>query len=176
MTLLILLGSLLPAVAPDGTFCAVRLEVTDDQGRPVSGEYRLVYSAGNVGASGTVKDGRAEVCDWEFGVYSLKVTKPGFYSTVIDPVHFIYGHSQLLRIVLNPYVRHGVTDSRCLCYFRVRDSAGGLLSGVEVKAGDQVLHTDQYGRVEVVSAGCQDLLARFEKPGYVAAVERVDFT
>lgn len=140
------------------------------------GEYRLIDAVNNIAASGIATDGRAEICDWGFGVHSLKVIKPGYYATVITPVYFIYGRSQILKVVLNPYIEHELTVTRCSCYFRVKDTGGRQLSDVKVSFGEQTIYSDEYGRVQVVSPGYKDMIVRFEKAGYEPAVEKMNCT
>lgn len=155
-------------------FCAVTIEVRDSNGTPLAGEYRFVDITDKTVASGRVTAGRADACDLDFGFFTLKVMSSGYYATRVEGVHLVYGESQRIEVVLNRYRWHGMTDTRCLCYFRVKDRKNEPIQGVEVTAEGKAFRTDRYGRVQVQSPSMIDIDVRFEKKGFLPVTERIN--
>lgn len=176
MSPLLLTLSILQLLHNRDTFCAFTLEVVNHEGQRLNASYRLIDAVDKLILAGAVRDGRAALCDLDFGFYSLTVTKPGYYAVVIPSLRLMYGRTAPLKVTLSPYPDYELSDFRCWCYYRIKDTEGRPLGGVRVLFRDQELVSDNFGRVQVISPDHKDVVVRFEKEGYHPTEERFDCT
>lgn len=176
MESLLLLLSLLQTNSALSTFCAVTLDVKDSDGASLEARYKVTDVLGATVASGGTRAGKASICDLDFGFYSISVITPGYYEVVIPNVGLMYGRTAHLTATMSSYPEYGLSDFRCWCYYRIKDTEGRPLGGVKVLFREQQLVSDMFGRVQVISPDHKDVVVRFEKEGYHPTEERFDCT
>lgn len=153
-------------------FCAVRLSVTLPNGNRVSsGHVELIDPLGNVVRRTDFVDGHAELCDFGFGLHSIRVSKDGFLPVVISGIRLVYQEAQELRIVLNAGHNVGTGISAgiaCMAYVRVMGTEGAPLTGVRATNQGFVYESDSYGRMGLLVPLKSFADFRFEKAGFQA--------
>ena len=155
-------------------FCAVRLSVTNSEGRPVhSAVADLLDKDGRIVRTENVVNGRADFCDFGFGRYSILVhdKRSQCGAAEIKGVHVIYGLTQDLGAILNGCSDEGDwVTSGCSFYVRVAAPGGQPVSGVEIKGPNLqgIDHTDKYGRALLFVTKGQGVDYTFSHLGYKA--------
>jgi hypothetical protein len=153
-------------------FCAVRLRVTDTDGRRVpSAVADLVDKRGRVVRTENVVNGRADFCDFGFGRYSILVHDKRLVcgAAEIKGVHVIYGLTQNLGAVLNVCADDGdYVTSGCNFYVRVATPEGQPVRGVQIKSPSvgEVKRTDKYGRALIFVTTKESFDYTLSHPGY----------
>jgi len=156
------------------SFCAVRVLVTDHEGKPAAALVRLVDSGGKVVKQVIAERGEAEFCDFGFGDHSIDVGASTCAHIIIPHVRVVFGRTLTFRVYRNT-CRGDVSLIGCTTYFRIIDPGGRGLSGVSVSSDPPGVNSedDDYGRVQINIDDNESRLLLFSKPGYV--LTRVDF-
>jgi|SRR5579864_2960461 len=146
---LLAMGPLVIAVAGKDV-CAVRLDVHWSDGRPVEGEHaQLRDSAGTVISDVVIESGKAEFCDFDFGVHSILIGKGSCAAVEIHNIQIRFEESQKLSVIRNLcFGRGDAVGNACFVSVRVRQPNGQPIEGANIKDdlhGD-LARTDAYGR------------------------------
>jgi len=176
MGAIVLFAMLLAPGLQDQPFCAVRLEVVDTDGNPLDASFKVMDMVGDVVKGGRVLAGKGEICDLEFGYYTIKVEQRDWWPVILPNVSLDLALPRMFKVTLNPTYWTHATDLRCRCYYRTRDENRQPLAGVRVSAAGQLLYSDAFGRVEVIAPGLADVVVTFDKPGYEPVTEKMNCT
>src|SRR4051812_7349324 len=133
-------------------FCAVRVMLTDKDGRSASALVELRDAAGRVVQRSTADNGVAEFCDFDFGEHSIKIGGTTCAELIIPQVRFVFGSTHVYRAYVNECAGWDVIlRGGCHIYFRVDSSRGEKLPGVAVVSQPSGIKaiTDSYGRALV---------------------------
>lgn len=128
-------------------FCAVRIQVSDKEGRPVDVPVELIDPSGKTVARTHSWQGDAEFCDFGFGEHSILVGGDACNSVLIQKVRLHYPEPQVFKVVLTFCPGQHFMGNVCRVYFRVVDEAGDPAVAVAVQVqGVLRSRTDRYGR------------------------------
>jgi hypothetical protein len=154
---------------PAQDVCGVKLMVTTAEGRPIPvAPAELRDESGRVVAQTQIKNGKAEFCDFGFGLHSILVGGGHCAAVELKNVRLRFGLLQTFQVVLNLCMNYGDQGNACFAYFRVSSESGEPLSSVNVSSQtiSDYSVTDRYGRVQTaVGIGKKDVF-QFTKQGY----------
>lgn len=168
--------SILPIVLALGiqantdNFCAIKLIVTTDDGRPIpSTAAELRDRSGRVVARTPIKNGTGEFCDFGIGPHSILIGGNSCGAVEIKNVHLRYKLPQTFDVILNLCLGEGDEEGNaCFKYVRVLGDDGKPISYAHVErvSSSETNLTDRYGRIFLtVDPGKQDSFV-FSKEGY----------
>lgn len=130
--------------------CALTFRVVSPDGR-LGGMVRadLIDHEGNIVASTLTEKGLGKICDFDFGVYSLKVAPGECIPTVLTNIWFLPGYPLSLTVVANSCGYRPDHVVGCRAYARVVGEDGRAIPGAEVIPGGARWRkvADRYGRV-----------------------------
>jgi len=153
-----------------GEFCALRLTVVDKEGQPGGAALvELVDKDGRVVFRDRTRDGLLDICDFDFGVYSLRIGSNECFPTTISNILLDLGVQDRLKVILNGCGQgHYVRAGGCKAYFRVASPDGKALAGVEVvpPISSRAKKTDSYGRVSFYTSSAKTVPFTFSVTGY----------
>jgi len=117
------LSSVASAQSALGDSCLLKLSVMDSSKSPVTGaSVELLSSEGRAVFTTQTADGYAEICDGDFGIYSLRVGSSSCFPTTISGLWFTPGQPIDLKLILNSCNKYHLTRIGCSAYLRVRAS------------------------------------------------------
>jgi hypothetical protein len=137
--------------------CALIVFVVEE-GKPVNGSnVDLLDSTGKVVQSKKSINGKADFCDFGFGLHSVRIWNdyPGEYcQTIAKGFTFIQQFSQHVTIVTNRCLGDvgqvvGGNSTTCDAFLRISSPDGTKLPGVSIKSNQKQFGpqtSDQYGR------------------------------
>ena len=158
-----------PPVAKAAEFCALRLMVTDAKGRLVGAvPVELIDAEGHVESKGATRDGVLEICDFDFGMHSVRVGSAGCFPTTVSNISLDPGVPLHLTVLLNSCGGSHYVRTYCQAYFRVLSADGRALGEVDVRpsGGGLSRKTDKYGRVVFPMSPESRVLFTFSAAGY----------
>jgi len=150
-------------------FCAVRVLVTDETGKPSPAQVRLLDNTGSVVREVIARNGSAEFCDFDFGDHTIDVGGGPCTHVLIPGVRVLFGRTQAFRVYLTGCSIMDVQLIGCSTFFRVTGPHGEALAGVSVKSDPAgvVAETDEYGRALVGIDHKESRILVFSKPGFL---------
>jgi hypothetical protein len=150
-------------------FCAAKVLLTNQFGKPATALVQLRDNSGNVVQQRMARQGVAEFCDFGFGEHSFEIAGSSCSAIVVPHVKLRFGVEQVFRVYLNPCtVGENLFPRNCVYYFRV-GSADQKLSGVTITSQPAGVSatTDSFGRAEIWVRKGERKLVEFAKVGYV---------
>lgn len=152
--LLLVVGCGLPASraqeqAPAIGACLLRLRTVNESAVPLSGvPVELVDAEGRIVFATQSQDGEAEICDFDFGTYSVRVWRGACLPTTVSNIRFKPGEPMRLTIMVNTCTPRPDHRTACGVYVRVRTPDGRPIQRVEVwqNGRDWKVLGDQFGR------------------------------
>jgi hypothetical protein len=169
----------LPTLAFAGTdFCAVRLEIVNPVGKPMTAPVELIDAEGRVVQNTKAPNGKVEFCDLGFGEHTIRIGGDQCGFVTLHRIRFVYGVAQYFRVVLNDCMiggDGGTFPPSCLVYFRVSSEAGKKLSDAQAdtEGGVYAVRADSYGRIFtfVLNGKSQEFV--ISSPGYASRTVHV---
>ncbi len=154
-------------------FCAVRLEVSDEEGRPLDVRVELTDPSGKTVAHTHSWQGEAEFCDFGFGEHSILVGGDTCNSVLIRKVRLTYHHPQTFKVGLTMCPSKHFMGTACGVYFRVTDEGGEPAVAVAVHVeGVLQSRTDRYGRaLTLIRLGRTETVTFSYEPYETKAIE-----
>ncbi len=127
--------------------CAIRVQVSDEEGRPLDVRLELMDPSGKTVAHTHSWQGEAQFCDFGFGEHSILVGGDTCNSVLIRKVRVAYPDPQTFKVVLTICPGGHFMGTACGAYFRVTDEGGepAVAVAVQVEGVTQSI-TDRYGR------------------------------
>jgi hypothetical protein len=109
----------------------------------------LIDSKGFFVQATTTSDGDAEICDSDFGVYSVRVGGRGCLPTIVTGVRFKPSEPLRLTVVVNGCESYKSSRSSCEAYLRVVTPKGTPIGGSEawVAKSSWKVAGDRFGRI-----------------------------
>lgn len=147
--------------------CALvfRIPTPDGQpGGPVLAE--LLDASGKVVKKIWTEGGIGRVCDFDFGVYSLRVGPGWCVPTVLTNLRVMPGYPLALTVFPNDCGSRPDHGSGCSVYARIANEEGTPIGGAEVSAGKWNRKADKYGRVLFGMGRSATARLRFSAEGF----------
>lgn len=149
LLILLFVSAGLSYAQPHG-FCAVTLTVRNPDGLPLQVPVELVNREGVTVQKVLSLQGRARICDFGFGPYSIMVARGDCGATILPDVTLAYGRTHHFEVILNPCPDADLVRTACSVYFRIRDATGAALTNAVVRSSlGYSATTDEYGRAEL---------------------------
>ena len=150
-------------------FCAIQLHVELSDGLPFRSTWiELVDSSGNTELRQEMVGPDLRICDFGFGVHTLRVGVNECFPVAISNLRLEIDHPIHLRVLLNPCALGSSAGNSCRLYFRVSNDHYEHVSGVTVSRARSLPlpTTDIFGRTQgylMVGRGADVV---FSKSGY----------
>jgi hypothetical protein len=181
-----------------GDFCAVKVSITDQSGRPVQAPTQLLDADGKIVERTESVGGLIEFCDFGFGTHTIRIGENCGLVTITD-VRLVYGQPRQYSVVYGcppppgalrtvsgtimddmpmSAVRtdDGAYVTACSVYLRISSGNGTKIEGAEALGGLGVpspVRTDRYGRAFFYVASNSTRTIAISASGY--AQESIDF-
>jgi hypothetical protein len=161
------------SVAHATDFCALSFHVVDSSGKPIGRTWiELTDASGKTERREMMEGPDFKICDFGFGEHTLHVGTNECLPVAISGLRVVFGSPISLDVVLNACGYRNMR-SACLVYFRVVDSNGKPIPGVQFSPPltFETSQSDSYGRWQGLAKGSHVLT--FEKAGYSPNVVRI---